>query len=374
MSEVLDLARQLVAEASITPLDGSCQQLVAERLAAAGFKVELMPFGEVKNLWATHGEGSPVVCFAGHTDVVPPGPLEDWISAPFTPTERDGFLFGRGSADMKASDAAMTVALERIAAQPHKGTLALLLTSDEEGPGTDGTKRALNTLIERGEKIDFAIVGEPTSDQEFGDTIKSGRRGSMNGRLVVKGVQGHTAYPNLALNAVHRLVPALNALVGADWGHGNESFPPTTLQVSNFIAGTGAGNVIPGVAEVHFNIRFGTDWTVSALKARVFELLSSNGIEDSVVWQVSAEPFHTSDARLIQAFTESIKAETGVEPELSTGGGTSDARFFAAHGIPVAEFGPINKTIHAANEKVEIACLEPLARIYARIAQWLLSQ
>jgi len=373
MSEVLALTKQLVAEASVTPNDGACQSIIAGRLAAAGFTVESMPFGEVKNLWATHGEGSPVVCFAGHTDVVPAGPLEDWISAPFTPTERDGFLYGRGAADMKASVAAMTIALERVATQTHKGTLAILLTSDEEGPGTDGTKRVLNALVERGEKIDFAIVGEPTSDREFGDTIKSGRRGSMNGRLVVKGVQGHTAYPNLALNAVHRLVPALNALVGADWGHGNESFPPTTLQVSNFNAGTGAGNVIPGVAEVHFNIRFGTDWTVSVLQARVFELLSGNGIEDPVVWQVSAEPFHTSDTGLIEAITESIKAETGVDPEPSTGGGTSDARFFAAHGIPVAEFGPINKTIHAANETVEIACLEPLARIYADIAYRLLS-
>jgi succinyl-diaminopimelate desuccinylase len=364
---VENLLRQLIACPSVTPNDAGCQDIVAERLTAAGFAVERMRFGEVENLWATHGSGKPVVCLAGHTDVVPPGPLDAWSSDPFVAEERDGRLYGRGAADMKASVAAMTLALESVAAGGHAGTIALLLTSDEEGPGVDGTRRVLQTLIERGTIIDAAIVGEPTSEETFGDTVKVGRRGSMGGRLVVRGVQGHTAYPQLADNAVHKLAPALAALVSADWGRGTSDFPATTLQVSNLKAGTGAGNVIPGQAEALFNFRFGPDWSAEALQARVFEILKSADLEAELSWSISALPFLTEPGPLLSALTAAIQEVTGETPKPSTGGGTSDARFFAAHGIPVAEFGPLNASIHAANEWVELAPLEPLTRIYERV-------
>jgi succinyl-diaminopimelate desuccinylase len=367
MSDVYELLKALIACPSVTPDDAGCQKLIGERLKHAGFAVEFMNFGNVDNLWATHGGGSPLICLAGHTDVVPAGPRDAWHSDPFEPVERDGHLFGRGAADMKASVAAMVVALELAAATGHPGTIALLLTSDEEGPGIDGTRRVLDELVSRGLKIDGAIVGEPTSETTFGDTIKSGRRGSMGGRLKVMGVQGHTAYPALAKNALHRLAPAFAELIALDWGPGTTDFPGTTLQVSNLHSGTGAGNVIPGEANVWFNVRFGDDWTSKAIQSRVEELLRSNGIDEPVEWSVSAEPFLTPPGPLRDALSEAVFLETGIVPNPSTAGGTSDARFFAAHGVPVAEFGPLNATIHAANECVAIDCLEPLARIFGAV-------
>lgn len=364
MSEVLDLLTQLLRCPSVTPNDAGCQEIVAARLEAAGFTVQRLRFGETDNLWATHGEGGPLLCLAGHTDVVPPGPLDAWTSPPFEPEVRSGYLYARGASDMKGSDAAMTVALERVAKLGHPGTIALLLTSDEEGPGHDGTARALAHLIESGVKIDGAIVGEPTSEERFGDAIKNGRRGSMTGTIVIQGVQGHTAYPQLALNAVHRLAPALADLTTLDWGSGNADFPPTTLQVCHLAAGTGASNVIPGRCELRFNVRFGTTHSEEEIMRRVGQVFTHHGIDERVTWNVSAHPFLTAPGPLLQALTQAIYDETGVTPRLSTGGGTSDARCFAAHGIPVAEFGPINATIHQVNENIALACLDPLVRIY----------
>jgi succinyl-diaminopimelate desuccinylase len=362
--DVLPLLTDLVRRPSVTPNDGGCQESVARVLEAAGFVVDRLRFGDVDNLWATHGDGGPLICLAGHTDVVPPGPLDAWASDPFAAEVRDGYLYGRGASDMKASDAAMTVALARLAQAGHPGTIALLLTSDEEGPGVDGTVRTLDYLTQRGIAIDAAIVGEPTSAARFGDTIKNGRRGSMTGSLVVKGVQGHTAYPHLADNAAHRLAPALVELVGIDWGAGDAYFPPTTLQVCHLAAGTGASNVVPGRAEVRFNVRFGASDTPESIERRVAEALARGGVTEPVTWDVSALPFVTEPGRLLNALEAAISEATGESPRLSTGGGTSDARFFAALGIPVAEFGPLNATIHAVDECVEVACLEPLARIY----------
>jgi len=347
--------------------------VVAGRLEAAGFIIQHLRFGAVDNLWATHGSGTPLVCLAGHTDVVPPGPREAWTSDPFTPSDRDGLLYARGASDMKASDAAMTVALERISATPHAGTIALLLTSDEEGSGVDGTRRVLDALVAQGVHIDAAIVGEPTSEQVFGDVIKNGRRGSMTGLIKVKGVQGHTAYPQLADNAVHKLAPALLDLVNIDWGKADHNFPATTLQVSNLSAGTGANNVIPGEASLQFNIRFGASQTVESVQEKVAKVFLKHDIPDPIEWSVSALPFVTTGGPLVGALETAIFEETGVKSRRSTGGGTSDARYFAAHGIPVAEFGPLNATIHAVDECVEIDCLEPLARIYERAVGLLLA-
>jgi succinyl-diaminopimelate desuccinylase len=364
MSDVLNLLTQLLRCPSVTPNDAGCQEIVAQRLEAAGFAVQRLRFGETDNLWATHGEGGPLICLAGHTDVVPPGPADAWASAPFEPEVRDGYLYARGASDMKASDAAMTVALENVARTGHRGTIALLLTSDEEGPGTDGTARALAHLLENGVKIDAALVGEPTSESFFGDAIKNGRRGSMTGRIVVTGIQGHTAYPQLALNAVHRTAPALADLAALDWGSGNADFPPTTLQICHLAAGTGASNVIPGRCEIRFNVRFGTANSEEEIQTRVGDVFRRHGIEDPIEWDVSARPFLTTPGTFLNALTSAVHEHTGVKPRLSTGGGTSDARFFAAHGIPVAEFGPLNATIHAVNENVEVACLETLVAVY----------
>ncbi len=362
--DVHELLAELLRRPSVTPHDSGCQDLIAGRLRVLGFAIQRLRFGEVDNLWATHGEGGPLVCLAGHTDVVPTGPRESWTSDPFVPTERDGLLYARGASDMKASDAAMVIALERLAASGHRGTIALLLTSDEEGSGVDGTRRALNFLIEQGLEIDAAIVGEPTSEVQFGDVIKNGRRGSMTGFVEILGIQGHTAYPSLADNAVHKLAPALADLIRLDWGPGDADFPSTTLQVSNVNAGTGANNVVPGQVSLQFNIRFGASQTVERIQSKVVQVFRDHAIEDPIQWSVSALPFVTSGGSLVGALETAIFEETGIKPRKSTAGGTSDARFFAANGIPVAEFGPINATIHAIDENVEIACLEPLSRIY----------
>jgi len=365
-SNVLSLLKELISRPSVTPNDAGCQKVVADRLVAAGFEVTDMPFEEVSNLWATHGSGSPLLCFAGHTDVVPTGPIDAWTSPPFEPTEREGRLFGRGASDMKASDAAMVCALEALASRGHSGTVAFLLTSDEEGPGVNGTVRVLETLLGQGVPFEGVLVGEPTSERVFGDTVKAGRRGSAHGTLVVSGVQGHTAFPHLADNAVHRLAPTLSDLVAIDWGRGTDEFPPTTLQVSNLTAGTGAGNVIPGTAQVEFNVRFGTDWTVETIVAKVEEVVGGVG---TVKWGVSALPFLTEPGSLLDSLSSAIESVTGVVPKLGTGGGTSDARFFAAKGIPVAEFGPSNASIHAIDENVVIEDLAKLVDIYFGFAQ-----
>lgn len=367
--DVLSLLDDLIRRPSVTPDDAGCQDLIAQRLSTRRFAIRQMRFGDVDNLWATHGEGSPLVCLAGHTDVVPPGPADRWTNPPFEPTIRNGRLYGRGASDMKASDAAMTIALERIAAEGHKGTLALLLTGDEEGLGIDGTSRVLSELTSEGVKIDAAIVGEPTSESAFGDTVKNGRRGSIVGTLTVIGVQGHTAYPQLAVNAVHRLAPALDDLVKLDWGPGDESFPPTTLQVSGIQAGTGATNVIPGSCSIQFNVRYGTSWTFDQVAYRIVSLFAKHRIEEPIAWAPSARPFVTGEGPLLDAVRRAVSEITELTPKCSTGGGTSDARFFAAHGIPVVEFGPLNATIHAIDENVELACLEPLAEIYTRVCR-----
>lgn len=372
----LDLTKALIRLRSVTPEDGGCQRLLAERLHAAGFTVEPMRFGAVDNLWARRGRGRPLVCFAGHTDVVPPGPLDAWHSDPFQPVERDGCLFGRGAADMKTSIAAFVTAAERFAhAHPeHPGSIALLLTSDEEGPAVDGTVRVVEALRARAEAIDFCIVGEPTSSERFGDTIKNGRRGSLSGDLVVNGVQGHVAYPHLARNPVHLAAPALAELAQTVWDEGNEYFPPTTFQISNVQAGTGATNVIPGALRVLFNFRFSTASTVEALKARVHAMLDRHRLEYAIDWSLSGMPFITPRGRLVQALNAAIEAETGHPPALSTTGGTSDGRFIATLCPEVVEFGPVNATIHKLDEHVALGDVPRLSRIYERVLADLLGR
>ncbi len=369
MSETLELAQELVRRPSVTPEDAGCQELLAERLATLGFRIEPMPFGEVKNLWARRGNEAPLFCFAGHTDVVPPGPEEAWRFPPFQPTVRDGMLHGRGSADMKGSIAAMLTATERFLANhaDHRGSLAWLITSDEEGEAVDGTVKVVETLQARGEKIDWCLVGEPSSSQRLGDTIKNGRRGSLNGRLRVKGIQGHVAYPHLARNPVHQALPALAELAAAEWDRGNEFFPPTSFQISNIHAGTGATNVIPGELEVVFNFRFSTENTAESLQQRTEEILGRHGLEYELEWSLSGNPFLTAAGELVDAAREAVLATTGREPELSTSGGTSDGRFIAPTGAQVIELGPLNATIHKVNEQVAVADLEQLSEIYERI-------
>ncbi len=369
-SPVISLLKALIERPSITPQDNGCQDIVAERLREASFQLRWMNRGDTTNLWAFHGSVGPTFCFAGHTDVVPPGPREAWISDPFEAAEHDGFLVGRGAADMKSGVAAMTIAAIQLAREGHPGSVALLLTSDEEGSGADGTAYVLDALVQEGTKIDFALVGEPTSEKRFGDTIKVGRRGSLNGVVKISGIQGHTAYPQLADNAAHELIRFLHVLQSLEWREASSTFPQTTLQISDIRAGTGASNVIPGEASAAFNVRFSTHWTASEIQERIAALASESA---KFSWQCTAQPFRTRSEDLIAAISAAIHAEAGLMPEASTGGGTSDARFFASHRIPVVEFGPINKTIHAANESVELASLEPLARIYAETARRLLS-
>ncbi len=371
----LALARQLIALASVTPQDGGCQELLAGRLAACGFSVEHMPSGPVSNLWARRGSGSPSLCFAGHTDVVPPGPREHWITDPFVPTERDAKLYGRGAADMKTSLAAFVVAAERFVARHprHPGSICLLATSDEEGEAVDGTTKVVEKLAERTERIDYCIVGEPTCAARLGDMVKNGRRGSLCASLTVKGVQGHVAYPHLARNPVHEALAALAELAQIRWDEGNRDFPPTTWQISNIHGGTGATNVIPGELSVLFNFRFGTASSAQALQRRVSEVLKQYGVQYSIQWTLGAEPYLTSEGRLLQAARDSIREVTGVEAGLSTTGGTSDGRFMAKIASEVLEFGPVNETIHKVNEHIALADIELLARIHERLMERLLS-
>ena len=362
----LELAKELIARKSITPEDGGCQELIAARLQRAGFRIEPMKFGEVTNLWARRGSGKPLVCFAGHTDVVPTGPLNEWHSGPFVPTIRDGKLYGRGAADMKSSIAAFVVATENFVEERpgHSGSIALLLTSDEEGPALNGTVRVVEQLKRRNELIDYCIVGEPTSVDWLGDMLKNGRRGSLSGKLVVRGIQGHVAYPHLVKNPVHLLAPALAELAKTQWDQGNESFPPTSFQVSNIHAGTGAANVVPGTVEVDFNFRFSTESSDDSLKKRVLQLLDRHGLEYAVDWTLGARPFLSKRGRLAQTVMEAGKKHTGRSAELSTTGGTSDARFIIEICPEVIELGPVNASIHKLNEHIELSQLEMLPRIY----------
>jgi succinyl-diaminopimelate desuccinylase len=366
MSATVDLTLDLISRNSVTPADQGCQEVMTRRLADVGFKIENLRYGMVDNFWATRGSGSPVLCFAGHTDVVPTGPLEEWKSDPFKPAVRDGFLFGRGAADMKSALAAMVTATEDfVKAHPkHKGTIAYLITSDEEGPSVDGTKKVVETLRERGQKIDWCIVGEPSSEKRIGDTIKIGRRGSLSGRLTVHGVQGHIAYPQLAENPVHTFAPALAELTTRVWDEGNEFFQPTSFQISNFNAGTGAPNVIPGELKARFNLRYSPVQTIEGLKDIVEGILKKHGVRFTLEWYVSGEPFYTPPGPLSVGVTRAIEAETGFKPKFSTGGGTSDGRFIATLGSQVVECGVINATIHKVNESVAVEDIDRLHRIY----------
>ena len=374
---VRTLLEALVARPSVTPDDAGCQQLLVDRLQALGFRCETIARNGTTNLWAVR-DGTlpgPTLVFAGHTDVVPPGPLEHWHSDPFVPTERDGRLYGRGTSDMKASIAAFVVAIEELIASkvPLTGRIALLITSDEEGPATDGTVLVVDALRERGERLDYCIVGEPTSVQATGDTIKNGRRGSLSGRLTVRGVQGHVAYPHLARNPVHLFAPALTRLAATEWDRGNEYFPPTSWQVSNLHAGTGATNVVPGELIADFNFRFSTASTVESLKQRVEAILDEFGLDWSIAWSLSGLPFLTPRGELSDAMAAAIRAETGIVTELSTTGGTSDGRFIAAICPQVVELGPPNASVHKVDEHVELAALEPLKNIYRRTMRALLT-
>ena len=375
MSEVLELACELISRASVTPDDAGCQALLGARLARAGFAVESLRFGQVDNLWASHGSGAPVLVLLGHTDVVPSGPTRAWASDPFVPVVRDGVLYGRGAADMKGSVAAFVVAAGRfVAANPdHPGTLALLLTSDEEGDAIDGVRKVAATFRERGQRIDWCITGEPSSTARLGDLLRVGRRGSLSGTLVVKGVQGHVAYPHKARNPIHQAAPALAELVARQWDAGYESFPPTSLQISNLHAGAGANNVIPGELQVLFNLRYNPHWDAPRLEREITALLDRHGLEYELRWHRSGEPFHTPEGRLRAVAREVLAGFSGAPPEESTGGGTSDARFIAPLGAQCIEVGPVNASIHQVDEHVSVADLEALPELYRRLVERLLS-
>jgi len=371
----LRLARELISRRSVTPEDGGCQELLAERLARLGFAIEPVRRGEVTNLWARRGEARPLFCFVGHTDVVPTGPIEKWHSNPFMPTERDGKLFGRGAADMKTSIAAFVVAIEGFLARhpSPRGSIALLITSDEEGPAVDGTSKVVELLRSRGERIDYCLVGEPTCVSRLGDTIKNGRRGSLCGTLRVRGVQGHVAYPHLAKNPVHLAAPALTELAATEWDRGNEYFPPTTWQISNIHGGTGATNVIPGEVEILFNFRFSTASSPEGLKARVGSILDRHGLDYELDWSLSGTPYLTPRGKLVEALSAAIRDVTGATPEVSTTGGTSDGRFVAQLCHEVVEFGPVNATIHKLDEHVDLSAIESLREIYQSLLGRLLA-
>ncbi len=376
MSETLQLAQQLISRRSLTPMDDGCLDILGARLAPLGFKLEKMRCGAVDNLWARRGDAAPVICFAGHTDVVPTGPVVEWDSDPFTPTVRDGMLYGRGASDMKGSLAAFITAIEKfVALHPqHCGSIALLLTSDEEGVAVDGTARVVEALQKRNELIDYCIVGEPTSVDRTGDTIKNGRRGSLSGALTVKGVQGHIAYPHLVKNPIHLAAPAITELAATTWDNGNEYFPPTSWQISNIHGGTGAANVVPGTLEILFNFRFSTASTVDALKNKVHAILDKHGLEYDLLWELAGKPYLTPRGNLVEAVSTAIQQVQGITTELSTGGGTSDGRFIADICPQVLEVGPLNATIHKINECVAVADLDALSEIYRLVLVKLLAE
>ena len=379
MSNTLELTKELISRDSVTPEDKGCQLLLAERLSAIGFEIEHLRFGQegnwTDNLWARRGKTGPVFAFAGHTDVVPPGPTDAWQSSPFEPTIRDGLLYGRGAADMKGSIAAMVTACERfVASHPnHTGSLAFLITSDEEGPAHGGTVKVIETLEARGEKIDWCLVGEPSSTDKVGDVVKNGRRGSLNGHLTIKGQQGHIAYPHLAENPIHLLAPVLSTLCQMEWDQGNEDFPPTSFQISNLNSGTGVTNVIPGNADLIFNFRYSTESTHEQLQHQVESVLDDAGLDYDLVWSLSGKPFRTASGPLVDAAKSSIHAVTGSETVLSTSGGTSDGRFIAHTGAQVVELGPINATIHQIDECVSVEGLDTLSIIYENLLENLLA-
>lgn len=370
MSATIDLAQVLLRIDSVTPDDKGCQNLISGFLTPLGFNCEPMPFGEVSNLWARKGDSDPLLVFAGHTDVVPTGPLDKWKHPPFSAEIDQGMLYARGAADMKSSIACFMVATERFVKDypQHNGSIGFLITSDEEGPATDGTVKVIETLEARNEKIDYCLVGEPSSDVKLGDSIKNGRRGSLNAKLIIKGVQGHIAYPQLADNPIHKALPALAALTGIEWDQGNDYFPPTSLQISNIQSGTGATNVIPGEIEVMFNFRFSTEHTLESLQQGVIDCLAPFNLDYKIEWNLSGLPFVTpAEGELIQATSDAIQKIMNYCPNLSTGGGTSDGRFIAPTGAQVIEFGPLNDTIHKVNECVSVKDLDLLTDIYYQI-------
>ncbi len=375
MSDILDLTCELIRRASVTPDDKGCQALLAERLRRSDFALEHLRYGEVDNLWATHGSGAPVLVFLGHTDVVPSGPLEQWSSPPFEPAVRDGRLYGRGAADMKSGVAAMTLALEAfVAAHPrHKGTVALLVTSDEEGPtNRDGVKRVVEEFRRRAQRIDWCVTGEPSSRDRLGDIVRVGRRGSLSGHLRVRGVQGHVAYPDKVRNPIHLAAPALAELAATRWDEGNDAFPPTSFQISNINAGTGALNVVPGTLEAAFNFRFCTASTVQSLRERTEAILRRHGLDFDLDWDLSGEAFVTREGALRRAVDAAVREVCGIEPQADTGGGTSDARFIAPLGAEVVEVGPTNASIHKIDENVALDELEKLPQLHLRVAELLL--
>jgi succinyl-diaminopimelate desuccinylase len=379
MSDVLALAMELVSRASVTPDDAGCQALIADRLQLAGFRIEHLPFGPVKNLWATHGSGSPVLVFLGHTDVVPSGPAEQWSSAPFEPSVRDGFLYGRGAADMKGSVAAFVIALEQFVGDHsnHPGTVAVLLTSDEEGDAIDGVRRVVEHFRATGQRIDYCLTGEPSSKEKLGDLLRVGRRGTLSGTLTAHGIQGHVAYPEKARNPIHQAMPALTELCARQWDKGYPQtgvaeFPPSSFQISNIHSGTGANNVIPGTCEVVFNFRFNPGWQAAELEREVHAVLDRHGLEYSIAWHRGGEPFLTGEGALRKVVREIMIERCGVVPEENSGGGTSDARFIAPLGAEVVEMGPVNASIHKVDERVSLDELRRLPALYREIAEKLL--
>ncbi len=373
MNATLELAQQLIRCPSVTPRDEGCQALLAERLSGLGFNIETLQFDDVTNLWATIGTGGPLFVFAGHTDVVPTGPLAQWRYPPFDATVADGFLHGRGAADMKGSIAAMVTAVVALLAESEiKGRIGFLITSDEEGIAINGTQRVMAELGDRGVSIDYCLVGEPSSSEQLGDTIKIGRRGSLGAKLIVKGIQGHVAYPQLAMNPIHKALPILNSLSAIRWDEGNASFPATSFQISNIKAGTGATNVIPEQLELDFNFRFSTELNASVIQARVTQLLDEGELDYQIDWNLSGEPFLTDSGKLVEAVTSSIKQHTGLDTERSTAGGTSDGRFIAPTGAEVVELGPSNATIHQIDERITVAELDKLADVYRTMLEELL--
>ncbi|ORU89782.1 MAG: succinyl-diaminopimelate desuccinylase [Cycloclasticus sp. symbiont of Poecilosclerida sp. M] len=371
MNETIKLTQQLIAKASLTPEDAGCMDLMAEYLQQRGFTIEWMNFGETKNLWARRGTTTPVFAFAGHTDVVPTGPLDEWDSPPFEPTIKDGLLYGRGAADMKGSLAAMLTACDSFIEEheKHDGSIAFLITSDEEGPSTDGTVKVMEALDQRGEQIDYCIVGEPSSHKSFGDMVRVGRRGSINGYLTLNGKQGHVAYPELVENPIHALAPILSKMTAERWDEGNEYFPPTSFQISNLNAGTGVENVVPGELKLVFNLRFSSELTPEVIKSRITHIIDQHSDDYELVWRLSGLPFITERGELTNAVEKAVQDVTSSKPELSTGGGTSDGRFIAPYGVQVIELGPINESIHKINECVSINDLHHLSVIYKKVLE-----